>query len=88
MADASVHAGRMGDIAVVSGTAVRLMTGVPISEGADCVVSFERVEEGGETIRLSFLLGRHEKRKGLMPRGLDSRESIKPVVSAAVSRIR
>ena len=28
--------------------------------GADCVVSFERVEEGGETIRLSSPLKRHE----------------------------
>ena len=56
----TVHAGRMGDVAVVPGTAVRLMTGAPIPEGADCVVPFERVEEGGETIRLSFPLGRHE----------------------------
>ena len=56
----TVHAGRMGDIAVVPGTAVRLMTGAPIPEGADCVVPFERVEEGGETIRLSSPLRRHE----------------------------
>ncbi len=56
----TVHAGRMGDVAVVPGTAVRLMTGAPIPEGADCVVPFERVEEGGELIRLSSPLGRHE----------------------------
>ncbi len=56
----TIHAGRRGDVAVVPGTAVRLMTGSPIPEGADCVVPFERVEEAGETIRLSRPLRRHE----------------------------
>ena len=56
----TVHAGRMGSVAVVPGTAVRLMTGAPIPEGADCVVPFERVEEDGESIHLSSPLGCHE----------------------------
>ena len=56
----TVYAGRRGDVAVVPGTAVRLMTGAPIPEGADCVVPFERVEEAGELIRLSRPLKRHE----------------------------
>lgn len=56
----TVHAGRMGDIPVTRGTAVRLMTGAPIPSGADCVVPFERVEEDGETIRLSRPLARHQ----------------------------
>lgn len=56
----TVHAGRMGDVEVVPGTAVRLMTGAPIPRGADCVVPFEKVEEAGEIIRLAFALRRHE----------------------------
>ena len=56
----TVYAGRRGDVAVIPGTAVRLMTGAPIPEGADCVVPFERVEESGESIRLSQPLQCHE----------------------------
>lgn len=44
----NIDAGHRGTVPVTEGTAVRLMTGAPIPEGADCVVPFERVIEEAE----------------------------------------
>jgi molybdenum cofactor synthesis domain-containing protein len=47
-------AGRVTDVRVVPGTAVRVMTGAPIPPGADAVVMLENtVEEAGSRIRLT-----------------------------------
>ena len=40
-----VAAGQMPDRAVAAGTAVRIMTGAPVPEGADTVVPFEETDE-------------------------------------------
>ncbi len=40
-----VAAGQMPDHAVAAGTAVRIMTGAPVPEGADTVVPFEETDE-------------------------------------------
>lgn len=39
-----------------SGCAVRIMTGAPLPEGADCVINFERVTEEGDAIYLPVTL--------------------------------
>ncbi len=41
----SVAAGHLPDKAVVAGTAIRIMTGAPVPEGADAVVPFEETDE-------------------------------------------
>ena len=41
----SVAAGELAQVRVVSGTAVRIMTGAPVPEGADAVVPFEDTDE-------------------------------------------
>jgi molybdopterin molybdotransferase len=42
---AEVTAGRPTSLPVKGGEAIRLMTGAPLPEGADCVIPFERVRE-------------------------------------------
>jgi molybdopterin molybdotransferase len=43
---AEVAAGHISDAAVLPGSAIRIMTGAPIPEGADAVVPFEDTDEG------------------------------------------
>ena len=45
-----VAAGDVPHHAVIPGTAVRIMTGAPLPDGADAVVPFEETEEGENTI--------------------------------------
>ena len=52
-----VAAGATGDIAVDSGTAVRIMTGAVIPEGADAVIPIEKVEVEQGRIKLWFVTG-------------------------------
>ena len=42
-----VAAGYTPDVTVTSGTAIRIMTGAPMPDGADAVVRFEDTDEGG-----------------------------------------
>ncbi|NLL36739.1 MAG: molybdopterin molybdotransferase MoeA [Fretibacterium sp.] len=56
----TVQAGRTSALTLTPGTAVRLMTGAPIPQGADCVTPFERVEEHGDRITLKYSLKEHE----------------------------
>ncbi|MCE2466375.1 MAG: hypothetical protein J4G01_10020, partial [Dehalococcoidia bacterium] len=42
---AHVAAGHVPDTAVTPGTAIRIMTGAPIPEGADTIVPFEETDE-------------------------------------------
>ena len=46
-----VAAGDVPHRAVIPGTAVRIMTGAPLPEGADAVIPFEEVEEEDDTIQ-------------------------------------
>ena len=46
-------AGVPADVAVGSGEAVRIMTGAPIPEGADCVIRQEDTDYGEETVRIA-----------------------------------
>ncbi|MCS7191393.1 MAG: molybdopterin molybdotransferase MoeA [Armatimonadetes bacterium] len=48
----SVYAGELPISAVTKGTCVKVATGAPVPEGADCVVPFEDTEQDGETVRV------------------------------------
>lgn len=48
----TIAAGDFWPAALPRGCAVRIMTGAPLPEGADCVINFERVTEEGDTICL------------------------------------
>jgi molybdopterin molybdotransferase len=45
-------AGYVSDTAVSSGTAIRIMTGAPVPEGADAVVRFEDTERQGDWVQV------------------------------------
>lgn len=45
-------AGHMSNMRVTAGTAVRIMTGAPIPEGADCVVRQEDTDYGEDTVEV------------------------------------
>jgi molybdopterin molybdotransferase len=47
-----IVAGQWPQKSVTQGTAVRLMTGAPIPEGADCVIRQEDTDEGGPRVRI------------------------------------
>jgi molybdopterin molybdotransferase len=47
-----VPAGYRSTEAVVPGTAVRIMTGAPVPDGADAVIPVERTDGGTETVRI------------------------------------
>jgi molybdopterin molybdotransferase len=49
----TVAAGEVSRRALAAGGAVRIMTGAPLPDGADCVARFEEVLEGAGGIRLS-----------------------------------
>ena len=50
----NLAAGYVAQITVTQGTAVRIMTGAPVPEGADAVVRFERTQQEGESVDLYF----------------------------------
>ena len=45
-------AGHVSDVCVTPGTAVRIMTGAPIPDGADCVIAQEKTDYGEETAQI------------------------------------
>ena len=47
-----VPAGRRADVPVTSGTAVRIMTGAPVPEGAECIVPVELTDGGTEHVEI------------------------------------
>jgi len=47
-----VPAGYRASASVATGTAIRIMTGAPMPEGADCVVPVERTDAGTEVVRI------------------------------------
>ncbi len=50
---AELPAGYVSQKAIMSGTAIRIMTGAPIPPGADAVVRFEYVQQNGEYIAIT-----------------------------------
>ncbi|MBN1642946.1 MAG: molybdopterin molybdotransferase MoeA [Anaerolineae bacterium] len=50
----NLAAGYVSDMRVVPGTAIRIMTGAPIPDGADTVIRFERTEQHGEWVDLFY----------------------------------
>jgi molybdopterin molybdotransferase len=61
-----VAAGDTGALVVAPGTAVRIMTGAPMPEGADAVVPVERTDGGTVTVRIraSATAGAYVRRAG------------------------
>lgn len=55
-----IMAGRVSEKTVLPGTAVRLMTGAPVPEGADCVVRQEDTDYGETCVRVYRELRVHE----------------------------
>ena len=53
----TVAAGSGADVAVVAGTAVRIMTGAPMPQGADAVVPVEDTRGGRSATRVEILVG-------------------------------
>ncbi len=55
-----VDAGHVGSRCVEPGTAVRIMTGAPIPDGADCIVGQEDTDYGEETVEVYEPIGSYE----------------------------
>lgn len=55
-----VDAGRVSDRRVEKGTAVRIMTGAPIPEGADCIIGQEDTNYGEEKVEIYEEIGAYE----------------------------
>lgn len=55
-----VNAGHVSDMQVVTGTAVRIMTGAPIPAGADCIVRQEDTDYGEDTVEIYEEIGAWE----------------------------
>lgn len=55
-----VDAGHVGSKCVEPGTAVRIMTGAPIPDGADCIVGQEDTNYGEETVEVYEPVGSYE----------------------------
>jgi molybdopterin molybdotransferase len=61
-----VRAGDPGDVEVIAGTAVRIMTGAPLPPGADAVIPVEETEEtdGKVVVKAAALVGAHVRPAG------------------------
>lgn len=55
-----IMAGFVADHGVTKGTAVRLMTGAPIPEGANCVIRQENTDYGEDTVQIYEELNDHD----------------------------
>lgn len=55
-----VDSGHVGSRCVEPGTAVRIMTGAPIPDGADCIVGQEDTDYGEETVEVYEPIGSYE----------------------------
>ena len=53
-----IHAGSCAKKKVETGTAIRIMTGAPIPEGADCIIRQEDTSQTGDTVRIFTELSR------------------------------
>ncbi len=82
----TIGAGEVATLTVESGTCIKIMTGAPVPNGADCVVMREETREQGEMVEFleSARVGQH-----IRPRGDDVRQGeivfeSGTVISAAV----
>jgi len=59
-------AGYTTDLEVTTGTAIRIMTGAPVPQGADTVIPFEEVERDGDwvTVPHPYAMGKNVRRAG------------------------
>ncbi|MGA2410758.1 MAG: gephyrin-like molybdotransferase Glp [Candidatus Binataceae bacterium] len=78
----TVAAGMMPSVEVKAGTAVRTMTGAPITPGADAIVQVERTRGEGDTVAI---MAPAEPGAFVRPRGEDLREG--ELVMAAGKRL-
>src|ERR1700733_6633842 len=67
----TVSAGMMPQATLTAGTAVRTMTGAPISRGADAIVQVERTRGDGDSVEI---LAAAESGAFVRPRGEDLRD--------------
>lgn len=63
-----VMAGHFTDAVVTPGTAVRIMTGAPVPDGADCVIGQEDTDYGEEQVSVYYSLSAHQN---VCPQGED-----------------
>ncbi len=68
----ALHAGEVGGVAVGPGEAVRIMTGTPVPEGADCVVRVEDTDAEREPGRVAVFSER-DRGRNVRPGGQDMR---------------
>ena len=69
---AALHAGEVGGVAVGAGEAVRIMTGTPVPEGADCVVRVEDTDAERKPGRVAVFSER-DRGRNVRPAGQDMR---------------
>jgi molybdopterin molybdotransferase len=79
-----VPAGGFPSNTVSEGTAIRIMTGAPIPEGADSVIRVEHTEAGGDDVVM--ILNNADARRNVRPRGEDVRTGDTVVEKGAVLR--
>lgn len=68
----ALHAGEVGGVAVGAGEAVRIMTGTPVPEGADCVVRVEDTDAERVAGRVAVFSER-DRGRNVRPAGQDMR---------------
>lgn len=88
---AEAAAGYLSAATVGPGTAVRIMTGAPIPDGADAVVRFEETDEGDGTVRRgvgAFVAIRHATRAGEHVRPVGEDIQAGATVLSAGTRVR
>ena len=87
----SVAAGELPKSRVAPGTAVRIMTGAPVPEGADAVIAFEDTDESarrdsGDSLSEIGILTEVEKSADIQPAGQDVRKGERVLERGAVLR--
>ena len=69
---AALHAGEVGGVVVGTGEAVRIMTGTPVPEGADCVVRVEHTDAERQPGRVA-VFSEGDRGRNVRPAGQDMR---------------
>ena len=69
---AALHAGEVGGVVVGAGEAVRIMTGSPVPEGADCVIRVEHTDAERQPGRVA-VFSEGDRGRNVRPAGQDMR---------------
>lgn len=69
---AALHAGEVGAVVVRAGEAVRIMTGTPVPEGADCVIRVEHTDAERRPGRVA-VFSEGDRGRNVRPAGQDMR---------------